>query len=68
MNETPQLDLTPIYVATGVLFALTATWGFIDGRSRGKSGVLVALLVVMVPFPLGPLFWVMLRPKIKNED
>lgn len=39
-------------------------WGAIDARRRGKSGVLVALLILLLhPWPLGLVLWMLLRPE-----
>jgi hypothetical protein len=39
-------------------------WGAMDARSRGKSGILVALLILLLhPWPLGLVLWLLLRPE-----
>ena len=48
-----------------VFFALYV-WSVVsvyrDAERRGKSGVLVALLVALVAWPLGCLVWLLVRP------
>jgi hypothetical protein len=45
-----------------VLWVANVIWAFRDARSRGRSGVLVALLV-MWSFPIGMLLWMLFRPE-----
>lgn len=54
----------PILLIAGVaLLIANAVWGFRDGRRRGRSGTLVAMLVLWT-FPLGVLLWLLFRPDI----
>lgn len=48
----------------GFLIAWLASivWAFRDARRRGKSGVLVALLVALLSWPLGLIAWLVFRP------
>jgi hypothetical protein len=63
--ETLIRNLAPVYViALFVLLIANGVWAFVDARKRGKSGVIVAFLVLVIPFPLGPLVWVAFRPKL----
>jgi hypothetical protein len=52
----------------GLICALFAAWlfsmvwAFSDARRRGKSGVLVAILVGFLAWPLGWIAWLVFRP------
>jgi len=41
-------------------------WAYEDAESRGKSGLLVALLVMLAVWPIGLIVWLMLRPRDKH--
>ncbi len=46
-----------------VVILLTVFWAAGDARDRGKSGLLVALLVLLLqPWPLGLVLWLVFRP------
>lgn len=51
------LILAAIYIASLV-------WVYRDANRRGKSGVLVALLVALISWPIGLLVWLLVRDKI----
>ncbi len=40
-------------------------WAFSDAEKRGKSGCLVALLVFLLPWPVGLIVWLLIRPEIQ---
>lgn len=62
--ETLLKNITPLYlIALLVLLVANGIWAFVDARKRGKPGIIVAFLVLIIPFPLGPLAWVVFRPK-----
>ncbi|RMH01308.1 MAG: hypothetical protein D6706_02015 [Chloroflexi bacterium] len=44
------------------LYVSSIIWAFFDARSRGKSGCLVALLVMFLSWPLGLIAWLIFRP------
>jgi hypothetical protein len=44
------------------LYIWSIVWAYNDAERRGKSGVLVALLVALLSWPLGLLLWVLFRP------
>ena len=46
----------------GVLYILSIIWAYRDAERRGKEGILVALLVALVAWPLSLLIWVVVRP------
>lgn len=51
------LILLAIYIASLV-------WVYRDANRRGKSGILVALLVALISWPIGLLVWVLVRDKV----
>lgn len=63
-RETLLQTLAPLFAITFfILLIANVLWGFRDGRKRGLSGILVALLVTC-SFPLGVFIWLLLRPGI----
>ena len=65
MNHEALLNyLAPVFaISLFLLLIANVLWGFRDGRKRGLSGILVALLVTC-SFPLGVFIWLLLRPSI----
>ncbi|AOS46313.1 hypothetical protein Verru16b_03414 [Lacunisphaera limnophila] len=60
-------NFLPLFLIAGAaLMIANAIWGFRDGRRRGRSGILVAMLV-MWTFPLGVLLWLLFRPDLVGE-
>jgi len=55
--------LPVFFVACLALVIANAVWAFRDGRRRGRSGILVAMLVLWT-FPLGIMLWLAFRPDI----
>jgi hypothetical protein len=52
-----------VIAAVMVAYVWTIFWAYRDGKARGKSGVLVALLVALLhPWPLGLVLWYIFRP------
>jgi type IV secretory pathway TrbD component len=52
-----------VIAAVFVLYVWTIFWAYRDGKARGKSGSLVALLVALLhPWPLGLVLWYVFRP------
>ncbi|CAN5900232.1 hypothetical protein BH24BAC1_BH24BAC1_25680 [soil metagenome] len=45
-----------------VLYIWSIVWAYNDAERRGKSGVLVAILVALLSWPLGLLLWILFRP------
>ena len=60
---TLETFLPGFLIACALLTIAHAIWAFIDARRRGRSGVLIALLVLW-SFPLGVLIWLYLRPEL----
>jgi hypothetical protein len=53
-------------VASSLLYLANGIWAFRDARSRGRSGVLISLLVLGT-FPLGVALWLVARPRRLEE-
>lgn len=61
-------NVFPVVLIAGMaLLVANVIWGFRDARRRGRSGILVAMLVLW-SFPLGALLWVLFRPDIVEES
>jgi hypothetical protein len=57
----------PYYmISASVLMIANIVWAFRDARSRGRSGVLIALLVLWT-FPLGVILWLIFRPPLSDD-
>lgn len=46
-----------------VAWVWTGAWAYHDAARRGKPPALVALLVMLVSWPLGLAVWILLRPE-----
>ena len=44
------------------LMLWSVIWAYGDAERRGKSGCLVALIVLLVSWPLGLIIWLVFRP------
>ena len=44
------------------LYAWSIVWAYGDAKARGKSGILVALVVALLSWPGGWLAWLVFRP------
>ena len=47
------------------LWIYSIGWAYKDANLRGKSGVLVALMVALLSWPLGLVAWLVFRPDDK---
>ena len=45
------------------LYIYSVVWAYRDAEARGKSGCLVALLVLLLSWPAGLIAWLIFRPK-----
>lgn len=43
-------------------------WAYSDAEKRGKSGCLVALLVFLLPWPVGLIIWLLIRPEMDDRS
>lgn len=41
----------------------SVVWAYSDAERRGKSGCLVALLVLLLTWPVGLIIWLLIRPE-----
>lgn len=46
-----------------LLIGISVWWAFKDGEERGKNGCLVALMVLLLFWPLSLLVWLVFRPE-----
>ena len=49
-----------------VIYIGSIVWAYNDAEKRGKSGLLVALLVLLATWPVGLIIWLVIRPTEKN--
>jgi uncharacterized membrane protein YwaF len=54
--------IVPIVMSVMVLLAASLLWVYHDAEKRGKSGVLVAVLVLLIEWPVSLLLWLAFRP------
>lgn len=47
-----------------VLYIASIVWVYRDAERRGKSGIVVALLVAFISWPIGLLVWLLVRKSI----
>ena len=67
MNDPILSYLFYYQVAMIILVPMNAIWAYRDARTRGYSGLLITLFVVLVPFPLGVFLWLIFRPKLPDQ-
>ena len=46
------------------LYIASIVWVYRDAQRRGKNGVLVALLVALISWPMGLLVWLLIRKNV----
>jgi multisubunit Na+/H+ antiporter MnhB subunit len=67
MNHTIAVGLAVLVIAVVLLaYAFSIAWAFQDARRRRKSGVLVALLVAFLSWPIGLVAWLVFRPSLPS--
>jgi hypothetical protein len=47
-----------------VIYIASLVWVYRDAERRGKSGILVALLIAVISWPIGLIVWLIVRDKI----
>ena len=74
MMEVSVMDLISLYLfffpfTVAILGLLVASliWVYRDAESRNKSGALVALLVLLLQWPLSLLLWIVFRPDTPDD-
>jgi hypothetical protein len=65
------LDLGIIGLILGlavlVLYIWSIVWAFRDATRRGSSGLLVAIMVAFLAWPLGIVIWLLIRPGVNKR-
>ena len=61
-QAAPVLLALVFVVVAAALYVWSIVWAYGDAIARGKSGVLVALLVALLSWPGGWLAWLVFRP------
>lgn len=46
------------------IYIASIVWVYRDANRRGKSGILVALLVALISWPIGLVVWLIVRDKV----
>jgi hypothetical protein len=46
------------------IYIYSIVWVYRDANQRGKSGILVALLVALISWPIGLVVWLLVRDKV----
>ncbi len=54
---------TPVMMFFLALLAASLIWVYRDAESRNKSGVVVALLVLLLNWPVSLILWLVFRPE-----
>ena len=47
-----------------VLYIASIVWVYRDAERHGKSGILVALLVALISWPMGLIVWLLVRKNV----
>ena len=68
MGSPGSVELFIIMVIVVCLPLTSAIWAYNDAKSRGKSGLLVALFVLFIAWPLGLLGWLIFRPREMTDE
>lgn len=53
----------PVMMFILALLAASLVWVYRDAEARNKSGILVALLVLLLDWPVSLLLWLVFRPE-----
>jgi hypothetical protein len=59
------MDLPILVCSLFYIYIYSIIWAYGDAENRGKSGCLVALLVLLVTWPVGLIIWLLIRPEGK---
>jgi hypothetical protein len=57
----------PVLMCLFALLAASLIWVYRDAESRNKSGILVALLVLLLNWPTSLLLWLVFRPEYETR-
>jgi hypothetical protein len=61
------LLLIPFLFVVFALLVWSLIWVYQDAEKRGKSGILVALLVFLLEWPISLLVWLVFRPELPER-
>ena len=50
-----------------IVYVASIVWAYGDAEARGKSGCLVALLVLLLTWPVGLIAWIIFRPEMPER-
>ncbi len=56
-----------VVLVFAALWIWSIVWAYRDAERRGKSGVLVALVVALLSWPISLLLWLVIRPEETNS-
>ncbi|WP_114782421.1 hypothetical protein [Botryobacter ruber] len=51
-----------------ILYFWSIIWAYKDAERRRRSGILIALLVAFVAWPLGLIIWLLIRPSVFERN
>ena len=63
MNITLQILPIVVVLAAFAVYLCSGAWAYNDAKSRGKPPMIVALLVLLVAWPISLFVWIALRPE-----
>lgn len=63
MNIVFQFLPIVLVLAVGAIYFWSGAWAYNDARNRGKPPMIVALLVLLIAWPISLLVWIALRPE-----
>jgi hypothetical protein len=58
----------PVIMCLFALLAASLFWVYRDAEARSKSGILVALLVLLLNWPISLLLWLVFRPEYETRS
>jgi hypothetical protein len=57
----------PFFIVILALLIWSLVWVYRDAEKRGKSGLLVAIMVFLLSWPISLLVWLVFRPEEKTK-
>ena len=51
-----------------ILYIWSIFWAYKDAEKRRRSGILIAILVAFVAWPLGLIIWLIIRPDVYERS
>lgn len=67
MEHVPHTMFVLILLGFAIVYIYSIIWAYGDAEDRGKSGCLVALLVLLLSWPVGLIAWLVFRPEVKQR-